>query len=419
MKYSFKSYSTYSLVAGSMCLCVAQLWITAGSAIAKETGLPIGLGGKTQSYEQTLNELRVTDYQVVKPTDTPARLSLAELQKQQAKWHESIKSFYVEFDYQAQRKQKLAKDILGEQQNKSLPGDFRLSLAYGYKSEKECSLYQELDPTKGGANHPIYKYAFNGQECRTHEPKRALGQIHPEKVSGLDGNASHYMDMINIPVGPNSAKILNTPVYIPTALQMHMFYHVLPKLENVDGFDCHVVTSGHDTFWLDDKHGCCMRRRVLFRRTTIEDPGCLHYLYACSNFAEVFPGVWAPQECHRLDFGTQMDPSTVRGVVAAVNTIKTKRIQVNNVPDSQFEIDFPPGTQVQDLVSKKAYIVPGGAELLDKAIADAQPIVGSRVMPHGFARSQLKARALWILNLAVVIVLVSVIVYRKRSLAAA
>jgi hypothetical protein len=379
---------------------------------AEPAALPIGLNGEQAPYENILAKLRTLDVQTVKPTNTNATRTLEQLRNSQLKWRDAIKSFHVDFDYARLRKQKLAKEIAAEQQNKVLPEDFRLTLSFAYKNQKKYSFYQQVPLANEGA-HPIYKYAFNGQECRTHEPKRALGQIHPEQVSGLEGNAGHYMDMINIPVGPNAQKILLTPSYIPTALQMSTFYRVLPKLENVDGFDCHVVTSGWDTFWLDDANGGCMRRRVLFRKTGEDDPGCLHYVFACKKFVEAYPGVWLPQECNRLDFGTQMDPPALRGVLAATNVVVAKQLKVNNVPDSRFEIDFPPGTQVQDLVKHKAFIVPGGIELLDKAMAEALPIVNNQVMAPDYLQSQFRARILWGINLVAIFALVAVVIYRR------
>jgi hypothetical protein len=161
-----------------------------------------------------------------------------------------------------------------------------------------------------------------------------------------------------------------------------------------------------------------MRRRVQFRQTDAEDPGCLHYVFMCKNFIEADKGVWLPQEGYRLDYGTQMDPPSVRGVLADVNTVKTKRLEVNNVPDSQFEIEYPPGTQVQDLVNKRAFIVPGGAELLDKAIAEAFPIINNQVVPTKFVRYQFRARLLWGLNIAVIVGLLFAVVYRRKTLAA-
>ena len=82
-----------------------------------------------------------------------------------------------------------------------------------------------------------------------------------------------------------------------------------------------------------------------------------------------------------------------------------KAIQVNTVTDDLFELAFPPGTNVQDLVANKSYLVPHGEHLLDDAIARANPIIDGEVKPF---RSGAGFRSIWrqllILNVAALIV---------------
>src|SRR5262249_40067632 len=63
------------------------------------------------------------------------------------------------------------------------------------------------------------------------------------------------------------------------------------------------------------------------------------------------------------------------------NTVTAKTIHVNTVSDELFELSFPGGTTVQDLVANKSFLVPHGEDLLDEAIKKANPIVNGEVLP--------------------------------------
>ena len=67
-----------------------------------------------------------------------------------------------------------------------------------------------------------------------------------------------------------------------------------------------------------------------------------------------------------------------------IHTVVAKTIDVNSVADETFDLQFPPGTAVQDLIASKSYVVPHGENLLEEAIAKANPIVNGEVNRLGF-----------------------------------
>jgi hypothetical protein len=173
-------------------------------------------------------------------------------------------------------------------------------------------------------------------------------------------------------------------------------------------------SRGRDTLWIDHQHGFCLRRRVFFRRTGPKDPGCLDNVVICKDFVEADKGIWLPKLCYRLDYTTQLEPEHLRGKLTAVNKVTVSDLQVNNVPDALFEITFPPGTEVQDLILNKAYFVPHGEKLLDKAIVEGRAIVNGTVgplVPHALPERK-RLPILWFINGVVVFVIAAILVVR-------
>src|ERR1700685_2300841 len=135
--------------------------------------------------------------------------------------------------------------------------------------------------------------------------------------------------------------------------------------------------------WLDAAHGCCMRRRVWFHMTNVNDAAVLAYVYVNQEFHKCADETWLPQRCYRIDFGGAHEPPSVQGQLTQIHAVVAKTITVNAVPDDLFEMQFPPGTAVRDLISNRSYIIPHGENLLDDAIARADQIVNGEVKPRG------------------------------------
>lgn len=175
-------------------------------------------------------------------------------------------------------------------------------------------------------------------------------------------------------VGKDRERIKQTTMYVPTALSTDD-YKLMPNLELVDGSECYVVSSGPDTLWLDPNAGFAVRRRALFRKIEPADPGVVKALYIAQNFQDYSDGVWLPEKTRRIDFADQTFPAQERGKMLGMNQFLAKWI-VNNVPDSQFEIEFPAGFLIANHDNATEFFAPAGEDLLDRAISKAGRLPG-------------------------------------------
>jgi hypothetical protein len=110
-----------------------------------------------------------------------------------------------------------------------------------------------------------------------------------------------------------------------------------------------------------------MRRRVMLHRKGPDDPGCIGTIQICQSFQEAFPGIWMPYKGYRLDYGSSDEAASVRGKVVRINTTTARNVSVNDVDDSLFDFEFPPGTEVVDLVNQRSYYIPNAASLRSAA----------------------------------------------------
>ncbi|HET6324288.1 MAG TPA: hypothetical protein VFG04_06275 [Planctomycetaceae bacterium] len=251
---------------------------------------------------------------------------------------------------------------------------------------------------------------------KSFEPFRSIGHIHRAKLDSVESRHMWYFDSISIPTGSKAGKQTQSAWYVPTALKLASVYRVLPTLQLVDGFPCHVVTSGPDTIWIDAEHGFCMRRRVWFQVSNPKKAPVLAFIYINKELRECADNIWLPYQCYRLDCAGTLEPENTQGMLTEVHTVTAKTIHINTVADDLFELNFPGGTNVQDLVASKSYFVPHGEHLLDEAIAQANPIVNGEVRPF---RSRAGFESPWwkllILNAVMLCLVSGRVLWRRRS----
>lgn len=344
----------------------------------KPVGQPVGVDGQRTGYADVLKSLRNLDSQTVEPTEIPPTLSLEELRKGQLAWREKFKELFVTFELKTETKHLLKSEQHLQKQGRLVAADYAYRLTFAWKGEKRYVDYRDITPsttvgrTSEVLNRPSEVATFNGEQSRRYEPSRLLGTVKGGKEGGMENNFGEYCGFISHPTGPNEEKQKKTVMYVPTALIGAGLYTVLPTLERVDGARCHVVTSGVDTFWLDPANGFCVRRRVQFRQSDLTDPGCLSYIQICKDFKEADNGIFLPTVCQRYSYATQSEPKDTWGRLSKIVTLSVKELKVNANSDAQFDLSFPPGTQVNDLILNRAYLMPNGEENLDKAIAQSQ-----------------------------------------------
>ena len=184
----------------------------------------------------------------------------------------------------------------------------------------------------------------------------------------MEHHASYFTDMIGLRHDlPPGKTYSDSSLYIPNVLARKR-YRALPKLELVDDYPCHVVTSGIDTLWIDQPHGSCIRRRVQFLRTNESDPGSLSALWIAKDFARFDSDIWLPRQILYVNYAHPLDPPSLQGRINSVYQVTVKSIEVNSIQDNVFDMQFPPGTIVKDYIRKVEYTVPLGEDLLEDAI---------------------------------------------------
>jgi len=401
------------------------------SALGEDPKMPtkfVGLSGQIGTFEEVQRNLEHLEWQEVRPTQTKATASLKDLYDGQMAWRNKIENIDVSFAYSLERRRDSARVMAQKRQNRQLPENYSFEAEIAIKGEKRFTHMRDTTPRRAqaasSANSNLnqapsspgeWVYAFNGAEMRTFEPLRSIGQIHPGKRDAVDSRHARYFDSLSWPTGSLAARQRQSAWYLPVALSLSSIYRVLPTLQLVDGFPCHVVTSGPDTFWIDVNHGFCLRRRVWFQMSNLKSTPVLAWIHINKAVQEDATQVWLPHLCYRIDFAGTQEPANTQGMLNEVNKVAVRAIEVNTVRDELFEITYPSGTNVQDLVAKKSYFVPHGEHLLDEAIARANPIIHGEVQPY---RAGGGRRAIWpqllILNVTALAIVVGGLWWRRR-----
>jgi hypothetical protein len=119
-------------------------------------------------------------------------------------------------------------------------------------------------------------------------------------------------------------------------------YQVRRAMETVDGSPCWVVESpGQDILWLDPaRHYALVRRDWYWAKG-----GPLMFRWVNSNFSEVAPGLHMPRSTR---FEVMAHPSRGDNRVLFITSCDVSEIKVNDIPESLFDVTFPPGTLVVD-----------------------------------------------------------------------
>jgi len=400
-----------------------------GPSVAKDWKAPekyVGLSGQIGSYEEVQRNLEHLEWQEVGQTNEKATLSLKELHDGQLAWRNALQNVEVVFDYSLQRRLITARVMAEKQQERAVPDNFAFEAQIAMEGEKRFTDKRETTPANSPNSQslpakrpsktiPEFVYAYNGSEMKSFEPFRSIGHIHRAKLDAVDSNHMWYFDSLSIPTGSRAGHHSESVWYVPVALSLPTVYRVLPTLQTVDGFRCHVATSGPDTIWIDAEHGFCMRRRVWFQVKNLTLAPVLAFVYVNKDFREHPGHIWMPQQCYRLDFAGTSEPENTRGFLTEVNTVTAKTINVNTVSDDLFDFAFPAGTNVFDLVKNKAYVVPRGEHLLDEAIAQADPIVNGEVRPRRSGTGPgLVWRQVLVLNAVVLLVVGGGMVWYRR-----
>lgn len=398
----------------------SALILCIGSTTGVSAELPTGPGGQGASYEKIIEMLRSSKYQVVTRSESPARLDARALSEGISSAYATVKNVSADFTSEFARETETISEKSLRLKGRGIRGHFARRTVFAAKgANRYRRLYRDTDLSAGQparGSEPSEYATFDGEITKRHQVEAALGSVTRGMTEDFEMAPIEYFSMFGFCVETGRHRMS----YLPTLLKRTRDrYKVLPKLEIVDGYPCHVLSRGDDSLWVDDRHGFAVRRRIRFQRTKVADPGCLSYVMYSKDIRKMDDGVWWPMQCTMVSYTTQEEPPTRRGKVHMILNVRVNELKINNVPDSLFEYQFPPGLLVRDEVAGKTYYMPQGIELLDKAIAEGvkNSEDGSVVRPPRAADTPTNSSTLVVITIASVVVLGAVIaayVWRRR-----
>lgn len=146
--------------------------------------------------------------------------------------------------------------------------------------------------------------------------------------------------------------------FLPDVLQNNRErYRVLPESIELEGGRCWVVEwPGMDRFMVDPERGFAVVHRLYHW-----GPGQpLKYEITNSDHREVKAGLWLPfRQTENRYASIIAEEKSLWGKVASRSEFVLHSVEFDNVPESLFDIELPPGTRVIDIVRDMKYTVPG------------------------------------------------------------
>jgi hypothetical protein len=297
------------------------------------------------------------------PLDRPATLTFEELRQGIRKYYGRIQALEVEYDlYQVHGTQ-----LEGLPQERDIVPEARRRFAMkgeGRYVEADAVFPGQEDQTK----RDKHTAAYEGTNFRMYRPGNREGQIMKDKHRSID--LDFFAASLFLPISDDArASLAQTSFYLPYALDFSPegekahFWSVRPKLESVDGAPCHVLESKEmDRIWVDPALGFAIRFRDN-RHTLQEIPPSdwpLMQRIHLADYTEITPQIWLPKRVEVVTFAHARSPQNFWNRPNVVQLMTASMVKVNEqVPESLFFFNFPPGTMVTDYIDKKHYRVTG------------------------------------------------------------
>ncbi len=322
------------------------------------------------SHEQVLRDSRDSQYQVVKGTDVLAIKTLDELRAGVEAWQSRIQSVAVDYRVTSIRLRESNSELEMKRQGNLGQAHWSRAYRYAMQGDKRLSIRTELlrkrlpdDRNRVGGSREML-LLWDGHRGKRYGSLDHSGTITATKPNNIEEAKRAYFRFIGF--GYQS----RTPDRFFTSTASR---RVLPHLESVDGFPCHVISSGWETIWIDHQHGYAVRRRVLLSGISLSAVRLAQVRY-CKDFSEADQGIWWPKECCAITYLAALDPSPYSSDIHDIWTVTVDKLRINDVPDETFAFGFPVGTFVADTTINTAYYMPHKADDLDEAISLGVPI---------------------------------------------
>jgi hypothetical protein len=255
--------------------------------------------------------------------------------------------------------------------------------------------------------------AFNGSEARSMQTRGSktfrVGQIDPQRfgvsfrVDPLEFTTQYFGNPISFELLKPDTVCLGEDVWDGHPVQVVEVQHEPPE----KGADyC------KSRFWIDPSRGFAVVKRATLARRSPDEKWAEYYRAEGFDHSEVQPGLWVPMRVH-LETVNVQDKNVEQGMILLSYKIQIKRWELNPpLGDSTFTFAFANGVHITDRISGRSFTT--------KIVSD-QGLADQLAMDEVDGRRSI-GRVRWILlcvNAALVLILVSFVVYRHVGRTAA
>ena len=223
----------------------------------------------------------------------------------------------------------------------------------------------------------------------------------------------------------NLDRVLPNPIGAPEDATRNCFpevplsgsFAVRPAPEDFDGARCVVVENrGRERIWFDPVRNFAVRKHEILA----PDADFVAQRRINTDFTEVSRGIWLPKTCYREICGPPLSPEAYRGKPLYRDVLLVSRISVNDVPDSLFVVNIPPGDEVFDGTRAThedaahelvVYKMPADASLIDETVRN-------KLAEEADRRAQEKRKQyFWygVLGVNLVIIAIIAIIFTRKS----
>ncbi len=349
-------------------------------------GWKYALLGMSVTLISTASAMRAAQQSSAAQTVGPAaELSVQDIYQRAKRWHDSIKSVRIEYEW-------ALREVTKNPESIAVTGRWHVFFAFDLSKDRRRSDHRRLETFKPELGGPLENlYLFDGDKAAEvafgRQPSDSQPTMKTVTITNANGKSSQldidpYCDAaIKIPLSDYlRARYDHLPWYPhcirdPSIKGFHC--RVLARQEAVDGAWCHVVEFPDAMkLWVDPKLDCACRKVENF------EPRLKKWVLVnraiASEFEEYASGVWLPRRYHNQSFLNMPGRPDLDGKVWIDSDMKVEQLSINNVEDMDFKLQVAPGTMIWDRVHNRLFRLPGNTDdIMREVESRAKPLVKS------------------------------------------
>ena len=248
-----------------------------------------------------------------------------------------------------------------------------VSLSFAFKGENRLKEQSE-------ANGHQSRFAVDSGIYQYHNAKLNSLTLDDRKPSLIDVDA--YVCSLGIPITDEErATATESPYLFPYCFD-NSEWRILPRLQEIDNYDCHVLESNRGSrIWVDSEMSV-IRLREILNPVEEHEPSnwpVIERLYF-TNFVKCADDVMLPLLLKEAMFHSPSAPENTQDNILRQCVLTVESIHVNeDVSDELFTLEVPDGARVQDIINKSDYILGNQVAGLDGIIAQEREKLASRM----------------------------------------